>query len=438
MNSKKILGKILTLFILIVLITVISCNKNEEIGYNVHPQDNTIGVYYKNDIPVLAHTIREDSIRTDETYTNIIGSVYDPVFGTTTAGMFVQFRLSDNNVTFGTNPVCDSLVLSLAYRGLYGDTNYVHTINVYEILESFSIDNAYYSNQYLGTYKNNLCNSHFVPNLKDSVILGTSHFAPHMRVKLKNILGQKIIAASGTSNLADNTNFSSFFKGLFITVKKADFDGSMIYINPTATLSKLILYYHNDNGNSTYSFPINDNSARYNVFDHYNYSNANTTFKQQLKGDTTLGEQTLYLQTMGGTKVLLKFPEAVKLNDLGNIAINKAELVLKLDETNIDTYLPPEALSMSYIKNDETLSFLPDYTLYGDSYFGGKYNSVTKEYRFNIGKYLQNALVNNSFDDKGVYLTISGAAIGARRLVFFGPQNNSGKLRLEVIYSIIK
>jgi hypothetical protein len=434
------------IYLLIVIFTV-SCNKNEEIGSNIQTQENSLGVVFVKNIPISAYTILEDSIRTDETILNMIGSYSDPIFGVTTTGMYTQFRLTTTAVNFGTNPVCDSIVLSLAYNGgFYGDTNHLLSqmnLNVYEIDESFNLDNNYYSNQRLGTFKNNLANYAFTPNLKDSVKVGSTNFAPHLRVKLKKSLGDKIIGASGTSDLTDNTAFLNFFKGLYITTNKVSSNGSIIYINSTSFISKLTLYYHNDASDTlTYNLVINENCARFNTFDHYKYLDANTTLKQQISGDTALGNNTLFLQAMAGTKIRLKFPKAIDSSFFGNnplnkIAINKAELVIKVDPTTIDFLTPPSILSLVVINTDGTYSFLPD-VVYGEAYFGGSYNSTTHEYRFNISKYLQNALLNRSFNDKGLFIVVSGAAVKGDRAIIKGPQSTEDNMRLEIIYTKLK
>jgi hypothetical protein len=425
----------------------ISCNKNEEIGSTIQPKENLLGVNFNKSIPVIAHTVLEDSVRTDETILNMIGSYHDPIFGTTTAGMYTQFRLTSSAVSFGANPACDSIVLSLAYtQGFYGDTNHTSSpmkLDVYEIAEDFSIDNNYYSNQRLGVYKNNLLsNYNFIPNLKDSVKVGTTNYAPHLRVKLKKSLGDKIIDASSPSDLNDNPSFIKFFKGLYITANKMSSGGSIVYINSTSSISKLTLYYHNDSAASlSYNLVINENCARFNTFEHYKYFGANSAFKQQISGDTSLGNNLLYLQAMAGTKVRLKFRRALDSTFFDNtplkyVAINKAEIVIK-DSSTIDALAPPATLSLVVINTDNTLSFLPD-VVYGEAYFGGTYNSTTQEYRFNVSKYLQNALLKGSFDDNGLYMVVSGSAVLGNRAIIKGPQSLKDNMRLEIIYTKLK
>jgi len=171
----------LTLFLFLSITFFTSCNKNEELGENIQPSDDRMGVSFIQSIPVTAYTVYEDSIKSDETTYNLLGSYFDPVFGTTNAGIFTQFKLTTTAVDFGDSPVCDSVVLSMAYAGVYGDSSAHMRINVYEISDDFYYDNYYYSNDKLGTYKNNLANIDFVPNFTDSIQVGTTKYPAHLR-----------------------------------------------------------------------------------------------------------------------------------------------------------------------------------------------------------------------------------------------------------------
>jgi hypothetical protein len=442
---KNFLIKIrLTFYLFLFISFFTSCNKNEELGINIQPSEDMLDVGIKS-IHAQAYTVREDSVRTDETVYNLVGSYFDPIFGQTDAGAYSQFKLTTTAVNFGSNPVCDSVVLSLAYQGFYGDTSSSLTLNVFEISDDFYYDNNYYSNDKLGLYKNNFANINFKPNFKDSVQVGSVKYAPHLRIKLKNTLGQKFINASGTSDLADNTSFLKFFKGLYISTKSVSSGGAILYFNFLSSISKLSLYYHNDADTAAYNFVIDDKCARYNFFDHKKFTNANNILKQQLAGDTALGDSVLFIQAMAGTKIKIwiDFNEIMGLKALlkdtlnGRIAINKAVLVMKVDESTIDDYSPPEKLILSKINSDGTLSFLADY-VYGDAYYGGSYSSTTKEYRFNVSKHIQDALLlGKNFTDYGLYLLVSGAAVKSNRAVIKGNNTSQDNLRLEIIYTKI-
>ncbi len=422
--------------VLLLLLMLASCKKEEEIGFEVQPPEDKIIVGFNKDGGILAYSIREDSVRTDETLINLLGSTFDPVFGSTTAGFYVQFRLPDNNVNFGTNPAVDSIVLTLAYNGgYYGDLTTSQSLKIYEVNEYFSIDSNYYSNRRFGCYSTPLYNDNFLPKPTDSVEFGGLTYAPHLRLKLDNTLAQKFIDASGTSSLADNPSFLWFFKGLYVVADPTAVNGAMLYFNLLSTQSKMTLYYHNDaNDSLSYSFVINENSARVNTFEHYGFASANHDFQMQLAGDTNRGQQTLYLQAMAGVKTYLRFNNLKSMLNNGNVVINKAELIITPDATLQGTYSEPAQLTLVMINEDGTLSFLPD-EYYGSAYFGGTYNSTTGEYRFNIATYVQYLMKYEDYTGKGLYLAVSGASTNGSRLVFNGPGNPSSNLSLEITYT---
>lgn len=433
---KNFFFRLPALTAVLLLLTLISCKKNEEIGFEVQPPEDKIVVGFNDQGGITAYSIRDDSVKSDETLLNLLGSYHDQVFGTSTAGFYVQFRLSDNNVSFGTNPVADSIVLCMAYSGgYYGDINTVQSAKVYEVQQTFLLDSTYYSFNRFNCSSTDLYTGHFKPRPNDSVTIGSLTYAPHLRFRLDNSLAQKFINASGTADLADNPSFLLFFKGLYVVADPALINGAMLYFNLEDAQSKLILYYHNaDHDSLTYSFIINESSARVNTFDHYGYSGANHDFQMQIAGDTSLGRQNLYLQGMCGVKTFLRFDSLKSMLNDGNVVINKAELIVTPTASLLNSYAQPDKLTLSKINSDGSLSFLPD-QYYGTDYFGGSYNSSTGEYRFNIATYLQYLIRFDEYAGKGLYLSLSGSAINGSRLAINGPGTSTSNLRLEISYT---
>lgn len=418
------------------LCTLVSCEKKEEIGFEVQPPEDKITVGFGDSCGLTAYTVRDDSVRTDETLLNLMGSYHDPVFGTSTAGFYVQFRLSDNNVSFGTNPVVDSIVLCLEYDGgYYGDLTTVQSARVFEVNETFLIDSNYYSSDRFECNSTDLYTGHFKPNLKDSVFVDTLAYPPQLRLRLNNSLAQKFLNAS-TTELSDNPNFLLFFKGLYVVADPVSVNGAVINFDLLSANSKLVMYYHNDAYDTlTYNFVINENSARVNTFDHYGYSGASHSLQMQIAGDTVRGEQNLYLQGMCGLKTYIRLPDLRPLLNNGNVVINKAELIITPTPSLLNSYAQPDQLTLSMINEDGSLSYLPD-QYYGTAYFGGTYNTSNGDYRFNIATYIQYLV--RYFDEyvgKGLYLGLSGSAINAGRLALNGPKTSSSNLRLEITYT---
>jgi hypothetical protein len=75
----------------------------------------------------------EDSIKTSSLFNNLIGNMYDPVFGKTYASVFTEFRLPTTNIDLGLTDTLfiDSVVLTLSYANTYGYEDVPQSFSVY-------------------------------------------------------------------------------------------------------------------------------------------------------------------------------------------------------------------------------------------------------------------------------------------------------------------
>jgi len=425
------------LFVVAIVFSFSSCEEEpNEIGLNIQPGDNDLEVKTLDTLTVEAYSTRLDSIRSDETEFTLLGSYSDPVFGVSTASFYTSFVLSDTDFDFGNNPVADSLVLSLAYKNHYGDTITQQQLEVYELAEKIIGDSIYYSTTTFNHNSQELSgNFNFVPKPKDSVMVDTNLLAPHIRINLDNSLADKLINATD-EQMSGAEAFRDFFKGLHVKANRIDQPGSgaISYIGMNSSLSKLTLYYHNDSTDSlAYEYNIQATTPRTNHFEHYEYQDASPDFKQQvLEGDTTLGNQRLYLQAMGGVHTTLRIPHAESLK--GKIAINDAMLYLPAEEDN--TFDVPDKLDLFIRTGEQSLARLPDYNE-GEAYFSGYYDNSTSRYRFRISRYLQN-LISGREQYKKLLLNIPESMNKANRVILNGPNSAERKLRVRVIYTEVE
>ena len=210
-----------------------SCTDPNLIGLEVQPPSDGIVVSLtslNNDLKLS--TISEDSLRSDEVSTLLLGCINDPVFGINRGSFATQFMLPFNNLDIGNSDslIVDSVVLGLSYSGNYGN-NQPMNISVYEIKESIHKDSVFFSNYVLSYDQNNLIlNPNCNINLQDSILIGGEIKAPHLRLRLDNSVGDKILDASGTSVMENNAQFVEFFKGLYISSSSFT---SILYLNPS-------------------------------------------------------------------------------------------------------------------------------------------------------------------------------------------------------------
>lgn len=430
-----------------------SCEEEPDlIGLDLQPQSEKLGVAFSDTSSIVAYSLIDDSLRTDNYALNLLGTFNDPVFGTTSASIFTQVRLSNNNVDFGTNPTLDSIILRLPYSGSYAHKDIstrsvMQHIKVYEITEKIYIDSVYYSNKLLNyDGVNELGSLIFTPAPKDSVSINGVKYPPLLQIKLNSYFGNKLINA-GNANLIDNEKFTDFFKGVFIKAFPLSTTqpnkGSILYFNLNSTLAELSIYYKNssDTAQKKYTFAINDKCSKFTNFNHYGYSNASLNFKKQLgigmPADTSEGLNTLYLQAMGGVKIFMKFPNIRNWIQGRKVVVNEAVLVIKNIDID-DNNEPPQLLTLLRKLSNGKTAFLPDFIEEGASFFGATYNSSKREYRIRITRYFQ-YMLNTTDPDYGLVMLVDSRRTTANRLIMRGSNMNfSDRFKLEIKYTLIK
>ena len=425
-----------------------ACTKEpDRIGTDIIPPSDRLAFGRDTTITLEAYSIIDDSVRTDETSQNILGSYWDPVFGITTASIYTQLRLPFVGHSFGTNPVIDSAILKLAVKGAYGDTTSLQTIKVYELTSDIYYDSIYYSKRTVSHDPVPLVSKTMLVRPYDSVYIDTVKYAPHLRIRLDQSAPafiQKIFSASSDA-LSKNEEFIKYIKGLYITAEPATAPGTgtLMYINLESALSELVIYYKNDEKDSlSFSLVISSAAARFNNFDHQGYSQANNAFRQQvINKDTTLGKEKLYLQAMGGVKTIFRIPDLGQLTSGGKkVAINDAVLELYNIDKN-STYAAPDKLLLYEESKGGEIKFLAEQNQ-GAEYFGGTYDSKKGKYFFRIPRYVQGIADGTRDSTKHLTLQVSGPSVRAYRLIMGGteptdPSIYNQRVKLRVIYTIL-
>jgi hypothetical protein len=329
----------------------------------------------------------------------VLGTITDPNFGNTFAGFYAQSRLTTNNVFFGENPVLDSVVLTLKYNGVYGKFDQPVTVTIYELAQDINASTAYKTNEAFQVSAPPIGQiTGFTPKLTDSVVALNGTLAPHIRVKLADAYGQKILGAD-TSILKDNASFLNFIKGFYVTTSSSPAGNGVAYIDLSSSLSGITLYYKNNAADSLF-YTLPASGVKVNHFDNiYTGSPAYTS----ISSPNTNGEEKMYLQSGAGTKGKIFITDLDKLPK--DIAINKAELVIS--QSGADTqYVAPLVLDLFRIDDAGIARLIEDDALSG---FGGVRTAETvngvviNRYRFNLKRYFQK-LIQGVYNNNGFYL----------------------------------
>lgn len=419
--------------LILVLASATSCTKESDvIGLELQPESEILNAFITDTSTLITFPLLEDSIRTDHRVmllNNLVGSYTDPVFGRTTAGFYSQFRLTSSNVDFGTSPQLDSIVLSLAYSGYYGDTTTTQTISVYKMTETIHADSNYYSTNEFAIDNTMVGTLTFQPRPNTAVLVDTATSAPQIRITLDPAFGNEILNA-GAGNLTSNDTWLQFLPGLFIKSGDVFLNGAILYINYASSQTKLAIYY---NDSLQYNFEISASAARVNKYDH-DYSISPIPFS-----DTAQGSITSYVQSMGGVKTKIDLPYLNKLIEQGPIAVNKAELIIKVADNTTDIYSPhdrfvlfgSDSIGKNFVLPDQIASVT-------SSFFGGEYNASAKEYVFNIPRYVQQ-IINGTRENYGLFLLASSPATNANRTIIGGGSPlNPQHMKLKITFTRIQ
>jgi len=422
--------------VMVLAIAIAGCKKESELGEDLMPPNEALDVRTTDTLTLVAYSVAEDSLRTDETPIAVLGHYQDPVFGYTAASMFTQFHIANAalNINFGAGAVLDSTVLTLGYNfDFYGDTTVSQTLSVYQMTESIYKDSVYYSHQTKSYYPSPVGSVTFAPRPRTKVVLGQDTVPAHLRIKLDPTFGQIIFSQSGGTNLSSNANWINFMKGLYIAPSGSP-GGGLIYINPKDTLTRLTLFYHTPTDTTKFSFVVNNTTPYYSYYKH-NFQNASPDLQSQMNNNTT--SDYVYVQSLAGVKTKIEFPFLENWKNLGyKVAINKAELIIKADPSFSTDNLPlNKQLYVTSVDSAGKQSLTLDF-FESSAYYGGSLNTTANEYKINLARHFQ-SVINGNTDNYGIFLKEIFPSESGRRGVLGSPTSPTYKMHIRLVYTVI-
>ena len=395
---------------LIIGTAILACNDPNVVGINL-PDSAKFTINNDSIENFVLTTVAEDSLRSDESINLLLGQITeDPIFGENTGAFCQQMLLPANNIEEISNIVVDSVFITYTYSDFYGDLNENEDleISVHELEESIYKDSIYYSD-YTPIYNStNLAVNKFI-------IEGDSNSSPYLKIQLSNSFGEQIINATGTDDMIDDEAFLEFFKGFYV---EATASNTIMYLNPIADKSRFSIFYHEIGVDTMLSFDCDfgGDAARINLF------NEKTII------DATLNPDYRYIQSMGGHKIEFIFTDLPSIQQkVEGKAINRVTVDLKTIEDN--NYASHEKLFLVRETNEGKIVFLTDFTIEGESHFGGELKDGI--YSFNITRYFVQLLNNPEYTDK-LYILSSGAAANANRTIL-----EYSKININIIFTEI-
>lgn len=389
-------------FVAVLSLFLAGCKDEDQIGSGVQP-GGRLGVITTDTITVKAVSLPGDSFPSLNLSNNYLGLISDQLYGKARYSLFSEFELSGATDSI-PGSVPDSVVLYLKYRSYYGDLSQSQRIQVYEVTQGLPSASAYsdISEQpYIDTTKK-LSDITFVPQPTATYVVLNDTIAA-LRVPLDNsILGTKFVNASSTD--LQPTNWTSFFKGLFIKAVDQNLQsGKGAALNFNLDESKIVFYYSRS-GNRHFAFPIPGKDGT-----HINQVNFDRSGSRLAANSGNVNPDTLFILGQGGQKVQITFPyitELNKLNPRGKITINKADLKLFQVVTG---------------SGFTEASEIGAYELFNDGTAGSLQNSGTRisgAYTINIASYIQRAMNRNT--NEGVIVKLKNDDNSPERLLLGG------------------
>ncbi len=419
----KLNNRSLLLIFPVFLSFLFSCEEPpSEIGIDFKLPDQRLDVRYSDTNTVNGLVYSLDSIRSDESSYSLLGSVNDPVFGTTSASFTTQFLLSDKFEP-GDDAKTDSIFLFLLNHSTYGDEDAPMKLNVWQSLRTIFLDSAYYSN----------FNIHDTPGAE---IIGSIDYLAGdsiIKISLDTDFGDWLISDSNA--LVSQAAFQDHFKGLYLESENtSDGEGGIALLDVLSSQSGMVIYYGNSEQDSLslgFVFEINTQAARVSTFSH-DYTTADESTKIQHLNDD-IQDTVIYVQGVSGAYTKLELPFLDVWRDSMPLAVNLAEFIIELDDTSsfaIGDYPPPGLYDLVVKTEDGYYTLLED-ARYGDDYSGGQLDSAFVNFR--VTNHIQDYLEGKN-DQSDFYLFVRSQQTVPHRSIFKSPIN-SQNLRFKFTYT---
>ena len=426
-------GKILLFTVFSLVVFLQSCTKLEQttLGGDLIPGGDKL-ITDTMLLPVSTFSyVDTDSAIVDKSALHVVGYYNDPLLGTTSGAAFFQllpfsypFKLPVSKDSL----YLDSLVLSVAFSGTYGDTNSVTKVNVYKVLDPdfksnkryrYNQDITFFTSDFLGTQS-------FTPSqLRKGYKLAfkTDSIFNQLRIRLSDQLGRDLLDQNNITGafLSDST-FKMFLNGLALVTDSTVSGNAIHYLSLNNPSTKLNLYYRmrKTDGNldtSVAVFPFvadTIRSANANKI-HRNYSGSIAAPVLSSGQPSSLA----YVQSAPGTAVTVKVPGLDTLKGKQYI-VHRAELVARQifqGPLSVESIYPPPIIhmyslnsagqnapipvdSLSYMQ-PATFDFIRQVALFNinTNYTGGQptffqdaSSNLVAEYRMNMTRYVQNIM----------------------------------------------
>ena len=450
-------------FFMAIGLSLPSCVEPTDLGQELL-QEDFVGTGFLKDFELHSRTVESDSIRTyaefSQTSSFFVGNMADPIYGTLKASFTLEaglYRTAGGAVTNSPDfkdVVLDSvvMVLRLDKNKSYGFTNENYILDFDELATRLNSKEDYYSNAQfeLNPFRGLDEQVEYFPRIESLTTIDYSNTLdfdldpdtisfPHVRFRLSNEFGQKLINADSVVYLTDST-FLDFFNGIHISSSSKN-AGVIAFDKMSTGVSDatggIYVYVRNAAEKlGQYKFSFNDYRFHGAQYEH-NYSNS---IVEPFLHDASLGDSLTFVQGLVGLSTVVSFPN---LDQLQGKIINKAELKINIAKLPGDDpfYNPPvEQIVALYRSETGDLFEIKDFALARSLLafqFGGV---VTKGvdgapdyYTINITNHLQDMIDGNAPNE--IYLGCNNSSQTPTRVALFGAGHSQYPMELKVNFT---
>lgn len=433
-----------------------ACTKPSPFGSGLLSDEDLAFYEFTDTLSLIVTVEREDSLLTSDPGSTssafLCGELNDPIFGKSKADIHTLLQLSFLDPGFKPDSQqVDSIVLFLRYApaSFYGDSTLPQTLRVLRLDQPLDPEGDYYAHDSIAatTEIGRLDNFFPKPNTADS-LFDPDTKAPYLRVPLSLDFGNELFNFDSATTLQSDSAFFRALRGIKIVVTSNTPPGAMLAFNlNNATYSRVRLYYHGPGDTVSRRFDYFFTGT--NKFTHFDHKYEDTPAGQQIG---QVSDEYLYIQAMQGLRLKVEFPY---INNLGRIAVNKAQMVLTTATLPNDYPVLSSAQQLVFTErlSDSTVVFISDvlYSLgpagnLGFNRFGGFpeeediNGTLVERYRMTLSDRMQ-AMVDDTSNDtkkRTLYINITPQSRLAQRSVFYGPKNAAFPAKLEIKYTRVQ
>lgn len=369
----KITAFHLSFLSLVLLITLTSCTESITVGSELL-DDDRVNIGFNAGLEISATTVENDSVRIyDDSGArlsrHLLGRVEDDIFGSSQRDIYVTpelVRSTDGQSTlvpFFVNRdsfQLDSVVLVLPYdtTNRYGDI-YGSSMEyeIYEVLETFTGDNNFNSNENLMVSDQPLSSGSFTISsekrlVSDTLVSSDSTVVHHIRIPMPDEIIERIRLADSSAYASDQAFIDSVFAG--IQVKITSPTAGFLNINARNIEAGINAYFTKIDGSLTSFYPFDVDY----ILANYSFDRTGSLAQGLLEQVST--EEVTLVEGAGG---LMTRVDILNIDTLRDVVVNQAQLEFYLDESrgfDYDAFPASSSILLFYLDADQRRQVIED------------------------------------------------------------------------------